>query len=155
MKSENILIHNGRFKIADFGLASDESVMKIELGTPRYMAPEIFEKKSEIYKNKVDIWALGIIFYNLLTNEYPFNSTTTNKLFKKISTKDYKLDISNMLNWDQKVLNLLKACLQKEQKLRISIDDLIIHSVFNELKPKYSHIINSINENNSKMSKNY
>ena len=57
-------------KIADFGFScvyDPNCGLDMNLGTPMYMAPEIFKK--EIYNEKVDIWAIGIITYMLLTGE--------------------------------------------------------------------------------------
>lgn len=56
------------------------------LGTPLYMAPEIFKKNK--YTNKVDIWSLGIITYKLLVGKSPFLGVTKfNDLEKLIKTK--------------------------------------------------------------------
>ena len=69
LKPENILIDKHRkIKIIDFGLAKTEDADLIGnalVGTPYYMAPEIFEQygEQECYKPPVDIYALGIIMY--------------------------------------------------------------------------------------------
>ena len=61
-------------KIIDFGFSSklekDQSFQGI-VGTPYFLAPEIIYGSS--YKEKVDMWALGIITYCLLAGRYPFN----------------------------------------------------------------------------------
>ena len=55
----------------------------MNLGTPMYMAPEIIKK--EVYNEKVDIWAIGIITYILLTGEEnPFNAYSKDDLKEKI-----------------------------------------------------------------------
>ena len=64
MKPENILIHNGKLKIADFGLAKpthSSLFMDSNVGTPMYQSPQMLS--SEKYSYKCDIWALGIIYY--------------------------------------------------------------------------------------------
>lgn len=63
IKPPNILLHNGHAKIADFGFArftenlEEKQFMTEGIGTPLYMAPEVFEKSK--YSSKCDIWSLG------------------------------------------------------------------------------------------------
>lgn len=99
IKPENILIdREGRVKVADFGLAkllgagaqegsmtgrvtvtpSDETLMmegKI-MGTPPYMAPEQFEHPAAV-DHRADIYALGVVFYQMLTGELPSRPLST------------------------------------------------------------------------------
>ncbi|MCP4173424.1 MAG: serine/threonine protein kinase, partial [Fuerstiella sp.] len=80
IKPENILIdRRGRVKIADFGLAkllgkpADlPTLTKTHqlMGTPAYMAPEQIEGQPQI-DHRVDIYSLGVVFYELLTGELP------------------------------------------------------------------------------------
>ena len=78
LKPQNLLmkIEDGKplIKITDFGLAnakeSDKSFDKLSVaGTPLYMAPECYKKK---YSTMSDIYAIGVIFYQLLCNEFPY-----------------------------------------------------------------------------------
>jgi len=89
IKPENILLdRRGRVKVADFGLAKivapagEESPGASEfresgltemgrvMGTPNYMAPEQTEHPSEV-DHRADIYALGVVFYQMLTGELP------------------------------------------------------------------------------------
>ena len=69
MKPENVLIEGeGLVKVIDFGTAmsfNPEKGMNNILGTPYYMAPEIFNQSS--YNEKCDIWSLGVILFCMLT----------------------------------------------------------------------------------------
>lgn len=60
--------------MADLGFAKKLedfcALTNTQLGTPLYMAPEIFEGQS--YSHKVDVWALGVVFYQMLTGITPF-----------------------------------------------------------------------------------
>ncbi len=74
LKPENIFIEDGFVKIGDYGLSKHISISKvskqtINLGTIHYMAPEI---ATGGYDHKVDIYALGIILYEMLTGDVPF-----------------------------------------------------------------------------------
>jgi tRNA A-37 threonylcarbamoyl transferase component Bud32 len=78
IKPENILLdRSGKVKVVDFGLAklADDSAMSLThtrqaMGTPHYMAPEQWEKPTEV-DHRADIYALGVVIYELLTGELP------------------------------------------------------------------------------------
>jgi len=107
IKPGNILISKrGEIKLADFGIASDAgesdsegSITKtgIALGTPAYMPPEQFENSAGVDK-RADIYALGIMLYEMITGTKPYPGTfsietlNTIKKGKYISPK--KLDAS-------------------------------------------------------------
>jgi predicted Ser/Thr protein kinase len=78
VKPENILLDkSGKVKIADFGLAKlvDPDGLSLThtrqaMGTPHYMAPEQWERPTEV-DHRADIYALGVLLYELLTGELP------------------------------------------------------------------------------------
>ena len=80
IKPENILIDSkGYVRIADFGLAKLVALAREDftltgthqvMGTPRYMAPEQMED-SNLVDHRADIYALGVVFYEMLTGELP------------------------------------------------------------------------------------
>jgi serine/threonine protein kinase len=80
IKPENVLVdRKGRVKIADFGLAKilglEPSTSRLTgegqvMGTPHYMAPEQIERPLEV-DHRADIYALGVVFYEMLTGELP------------------------------------------------------------------------------------
>ncbi|HBA60612.1 MAG TPA: hypothetical protein DCZ92_07300 [Elusimicrobia bacterium] len=89
IKPTNILIaKNGLPKLADFGLAkfsgsSDITTGQPMLGTLKYMAPEIFSNAEGGPAS--DIYALGTVFYELLTLEHPFPADNTAALIKAVT----------------------------------------------------------------------
>jgi predicted Ser/Thr protein kinase len=80
IKPENVLVdRRGRVKVADFGLARmldpDSGAMRLTgegqvMGTPHYMAPEQIEHPLEV-DHRADIYALGVVLYEMLTGELP------------------------------------------------------------------------------------
>ncbi len=81
IKPSNILLgDDGHVYLADFGLAKDIMGEDSEftqtdclIGTPEYMAPELAEQPASISS---DIYALGIVLYQMLTGQVPFKGTT-------------------------------------------------------------------------------
>ncbi|XP_006814102.1 LOW QUALITY PROTEIN: serine/threonine-protein kinase H1 homolog [Saccoglossus kowalevskii] len=109
LKPENLLYYHpgndSKILITDFGLAStrkagDEMTMKTACGTPEYIAPEILLRKS--YTNSVDLWALGVITFILLSGTMPFDDENRTRLYRKILRAKYSFsgepwkDVSNL-----------------------------------------------------------
>jgi MAP/microtubule affinity-regulating kinase len=73
-------------KIIDFGfsvLCNPSQKLKIFCGTPSYMAPELTMKRE--YDGKaVDMWALGVLLYVMLTGTFPFRGQSESELYSKI-----------------------------------------------------------------------
>ncbi|CAG8623209.1 7565_t:CDS:2, partial [Paraglomus brasilianum] len=90
LKPENILIdHTGNLKLADFGWSvhAPEDRRRTVCGTPDYIAPEIVMGKP--YTHAVDLWALGVLIYEILTGEAPYVDTINqnndpNHIYKRI-----------------------------------------------------------------------
>ncbi len=97
IKSANIMINNaGQVKIMDFGLATfaDQSGLKergLISGTAAYMSPE--QANGETVDHRSDIWSLGVVLFELLTGELPFQGDYAQALFYAIlSEAPQKLD---------------------------------------------------------------
>jgi formylglycine-generating enzyme required for sulfatase activity len=84
LKPDNILLQGGIPRLTDFGIArvlrSTNFTQRIS-GTPPYMAPEVFSGK---YSEQSDLWAVGVIFYRLLTGNLPFPQSDLNALIGTI-----------------------------------------------------------------------
>jgi tousled-like kinase len=101
LKPQNILFHKGEIKISDFGLWKEleRDKEKIELtsqgvGTYWYQPPEWFEVGPDptMINSKVDVWSVGVIFYELLYGSRPFADkiSQTQILQERIILKEAK-----------------------------------------------------------------
>jgi ATP-dependent Lon protease len=89
LKPDNILFSDGGdAKVTDFGLAKRDDVdltqTNIALGTPYYMSPEQANGQAKHAGPQSDVWSFGVIMYECLTRQHPFESDSRQELFKKI-----------------------------------------------------------------------
>ena len=164
LKPENILINGDyQIKICDFGNSKKldfiNSYALASIGTYNYMAPEIIE--GEIYDEKVDIWALRCIIYELLSlkmcfeNKSPFEliNSIINENHKVINTSskwNYLIDLLLKKNADKRpnINNLYESFIKKNCKIsNISEDQKKIRKLIvlgpkeaNKLRAKGKHI---------------
>ena len=131
LKPANIFISKDyKIKIGDLGIAkklsSGSNYAKTQVGTGRYMAPEIINGES--YNNKVDIWALGCIIYELCTLNPCFDCEYMMGLVNQINNCDYSKKDINDKSWQ----NIIELLLIKDHHKRPDINQvyqLIIKNV--------------------------
>ena len=124
IKPENILICNGICKITDFGLAkvASESTRTMSFkgyGTLQYIAPEAW--KSEKNTIQMDIYSMGIVFYELALLDYPYDIISNDvdayrsaHMFSRIKRTN---DLKNVLGAD--VASIILAMLEKPVQKRL------------------------------------
>ena len=86
LKPENIMYNprTHQVKIIDFGFACiSKEKLRVFCGTPSYMSPEIV-RKHEYDGKPVDMWALGVLLYVMLTGTFPFRGVSEHDLYQKI-----------------------------------------------------------------------
>uniref|UniRef100_A0AAV2MBC7 Protein kinase domain-containing protein n=1 Tax=Knipowitschia caucasica TaxID=637954 RepID=A0AAV2MBC7_KNICA len=150
LKPANFVIVNGSLKLIDFGIANKiqpdvTSIMKdSQVGTLNYMPPEAIKDTSSQGKArskispKGDVWSLGCILYCMTYGKTPFQSITNQiaKLQAIIDTS-HKIDFPDISEHD--LLDVLKRCLVRNPRERISIAELLEHPYL-QLKPHASPV---------------
>jgi WNK lysine deficient protein kinase len=129
LKPSNIFINSnsGDIFIGDFGLAkiSNENNKSI-LGTPEYMAPEVYE---ESYDNRIDIYSFGMCLLEFMTGEVPYSECNlAAQIWKKITEKVLPECISKINNIIAK--NLILECINNDPKKRPNIKTILNHNFF-------------------------
>ena len=128
LKPVNFILVSGALKLIDFGIANrirsnQTNVYKDSIiGTVDYMAPESFLKRSENqnkvkYNQKVDIWSLGIILYNLVYGHTPFSQYGSDMLKKGMAIVNSDIEYGPID--DDLLLNVIKVCNSKQTNKKI------------------------------------
>lgn len=136
IKTDNLfLCQNDVCKIGDLGIAKAIKAGAMTVcGTHHYMAPEIHKK--ELYDAKVDIWALGIVLYELVMLKKPFDGSS-DEIIDKVTRMDF---IPFPKSTDSRLIKLLKLMLQPDRNLRASSKELL-QQIY--IKEKLQQIIDS------------
>lgn len=90
LKPENILVgYHGEIKIADFGWSVHAPSLRRDTmcGTLDYLSPEMVERTS--YDERVDHWCLGVLAYEFLVGQPPFETEDNHATYSKIASVDY------------------------------------------------------------------
>ena len=150
LKPENILLdHNLNIKICDFGWASELSDVKycsIKSGTLAYMSPESLTGRRQ--EKSTDIWALGILLYEMYNRCEPFASSHVDERLVEMKN----LDLSFGSNCDSVIKELIKTLLGFSAKERPSIDEVLKSEYLKDLGNKLVYPKNksvSIEKNNN------
>ncbi|CAD8106865.1 unnamed protein product [Paramecium primaurelia] len=133
IKPENILIsfcgEELNVTLIDFGLSAsinriEDSLMNKNCGTLLYQAPELIKKRN--YTRSVDIWALGIVVYNMLyKGEHPIYQNGDNKITYCEKIKGFSLNFK--INEDQDIRNFLERTIAYLPEHRLTADQCLQH----------------------------
>jgi serine/threonine protein kinase/cytochrome c-type biogenesis protein CcmH/NrfG len=124
IKSDNIMLTNeGIVKIMDFGLAKLKGVPKVTktgttIGTVAYMSPE--QTRGEEVDHRTDIWSFGVVLYEMLTGELPFQGEYEAAVIYQILNAEPKAIQWFRQDVPDNILTLVSQLLQKDSASRLS-----------------------------------
>ncbi|KAG1699493.1 hypothetical protein DVH05_012906 [Phytophthora capsici] len=129
IKPENLLLSDeGTIQLADFGWSSANVTAATRrdtlCGTLDYLSPEMI--RGEKYDESVDIWAVGIIMYELLVGKPPFEAPGQNETIELIT--EGQLQVPPMVSLAAK--DLITRILQKLPEKRLSLHEIKAHRWF-------------------------
>ena len=111
-------------KLGDFGLAVqlEHSCSKrsTQCGTSWYMAPEVYDKRTEL---KSDVWSLGITLIELAEGQNPFAGLTKQKVMERVCNGQPPSLSSS--KWSPAFVDFVNKCLMKDVKERWSVSELM------------------------------
>lgn len=149
LKPDNVFMNeNGHLVIGDFGLATtlalsaDGSDLEENeplflrhtvswCGSPAYMAPEIYANKW--YGVSVDVWALGVMHYEMLTNTLPFKSEFTITELGRSILEDAVAYSAQVWEEDESAKAFSEALLNKNGYTRVDAGNAQVHAYLFEL----------------------
>lgn len=125
LKTANIFLTSKNVvKLGDFGISTvlqnTMACASTVCGTPYYFSPELC--KNRPYNNKSDVWALGVVFYETLTLQRPFNAKTLRDLLKRILSGQFD-PIPNSVPAEMRAL--CASLLQVDSTQRPSINRIL------------------------------
>ena len=149
IKPENVLLADRMVaKLTDFGwsnyMQEDEKRTTV-CGTPIYLAPEII--KEEGHDERVDIWCIGVLLFELITGNVPFQGNDIETL--KSNILKIRIAWPREINSDAK--NLILKILKLDPNQRISLSDMLRHPFITKYFPNAAQsLIKPDNTNKSK-----
>lgn len=138
LKPGNIFYENGYVKIGDYGLtkaisASQHVSHTITVGTVQYMAPEIGAGR---YDRSIDIYALGVLLYEMLTGQVPFLGASPAEILMKHMTA-----APDLTNIEEPFARVIRRALAKDPAERYQNVQAMVEDVFGA-----EHVRNSVSQ---------
>jgi len=125
LKAANVFMCSPNYlKLGDLGVAKvlkhDEALAHTQVGTPYYVAPEVWRNKA--YNSKCDMWSLGCLLYELCTFRPPFEAESMEGLARKVMRGRYD---QIPAGYSQSLRNVVAKLLVVDPSLRASVNDIL------------------------------
>ena len=133
IKPENVLLNEGIVaKSTDFGWSNyiqEDKERRTVCGTPIYLAPEIIKEQG--HDERVDIWCIGVLLFELITGSVPFKGNDIETL--KSNILHLKISWPKEMNPDAK--DLISKILKLDPSQRLPLEDILEHPFFLKFFP--------------------
>jgi serine/threonine-protein kinase len=129
IKSNNIKVSSaGQVKLLDFGIAKGQTSPGLTevgsvVGTLQYLAPELI--RGGAADERGDIWALGVLLYEMVTGRMPFEAQTVGDLSDKIGRAAYAPPSQYVSGLPRPVSDVIARCLRRNPAERPSANQLL------------------------------
>ena len=127
LKCDNIFVNgnDGKVIIGDLGLSTSlhggASCATSIVGTPEFMAPELYEEK---YGPPVDIYAFGMCLLEMVSRKYPYSECTTpGQIYKKVISNERPKSLSQVK--DDALRHIMEVCLDTDPTNRPTASELL------------------------------
>jgi len=135
IKLDNMIYEDERedaeLKLIDFGFAQavrpGHETMFDQLGTPSYMAPELWADRETPYDSSVDMWALGVVTYMLLSGQRPFHHSDKKEKSRMIREDPLRFPSQHWEHISQEAKDFCTALMQKRPKDRLPASEAVHH----------------------------
>ena len=137
---------NSKIKISEFSFSKilknpSHQLTKSIVGTPLYTSPDILDgmvnKTSNLeYNQKVDIWSLGVLCYEMLVGYCPFLGNNLQDLYDKIKQGFYSLPN----NLSKEAASFIGSMLIIDDNQRLSCKELLKHDFLNKNVKEFQHL---------------
>jgi eukaryotic-like serine/threonine-protein kinase len=130
IKSNNIKISSeGKIKLLDFGIAKGQGTQQLTqvgsvIGTLQYLAPELI--RGGMADASGDIWALGVLLYEMVTGRVPFDADTVGDLCDRIGRVQYTPPAQLNPSVPREVAAVITRCLRKNPQERYRTADELL-----------------------------
>jgi len=136
LKPENVLLDSvGHVRLADFGLCragvQDDAAATSFCGSPAYLSPEMVSRNG--HGQATDWWGLGVLLYEMLTGDPPFQGRDIEGLFAEI--KESEVILASHTKVSPEALALIKGLLTKDSNKRLKASECKTHAFFKNHTP--------------------
>ena len=154
LKPNNILFldeEKTHIIIIDFGISGSSNGNQKELvkaGTQLYLPPEVLTGAEFSSSTKLDIWALGIILYQMVEGCHPFeNKNKKGSVINNILKN--KLEFNKKIQISESLKKLLQGLLEKNYRFRIDTGDPLFEKWFEDNSKEKTKVIKKVKKNKS------